>query len=220
MGGEFLVFEGQRREVRCCDIERKRHGAGHRRIRRHRFAAERRRPASCRACTSRRDEIVGGFLDRLDELAGTLAFEFNKVYSQGQGLVGFEQLTSVEAVDDVDAALDEAGLAFTPVSGTFDVVVSSKTNRSSRKRTRFSSISTAWMRTRRWRAWPRSSMRSTGLSASISSTGALQLSAESTDVEFAFCRRYERRAGGAGAQHVFHRLDGGVAGRERRTEGH
>ena len=45
-----------------------------------------------------RDQIVGGFLDKLDDLAGTLAFEFNKVFSQGQGLVGFQKLTSVESV--------------------------------------------------------------------------------------------------------------------------
>ena len=62
----------------------------------------------------------------MDELAATLAFEFNKVYSQGQGLVGFKQLTSAETVSDPDAALDAAGLAFTPVSGAFDVLINSK----------------------------------------------------------------------------------------------
>ena len=42
-----------------------------------------------------RDEIVGDFLDGLDQLAGLFAFEFNKLHSQGQGLVGFDELTSV-----------------------------------------------------------------------------------------------------------------------------
>ena len=44
-------------------------------------------------------------------------FEFNKIHTQGQGLVGFDELTSVNAIANADAALDEAGLAFTPVSG-------------------------------------------------------------------------------------------------------
>lgn len=71
-----------------------------------------------------RDEIMGGFLDQLDELARTLAFEFNKVYSKGQGLNGFQTLTSEFAVDDVEEpALNEAGLRFTPVNGSFQILV-------------------------------------------------------------------------------------------------
>ena len=61
-----------------------------------------------------------------DELAATLAFEFNKVYSQGQGLTGFTQLTSTETVSDPNALLDAAGLDFTPVSGAFNVLIQSE----------------------------------------------------------------------------------------------
>lgn len=70
-----------------------------------------------------RDEIVGKFLQNLDGLSGNLIYEFNKLYSQGQGLVGFEKLTSQDAVRDTAAPLDEAGLAFTPVNGAFDLLV-------------------------------------------------------------------------------------------------
>jgi flagellar hook-associated protein 1 FlgK len=70
-----------------------------------------------------RDEIVGGFLNRLDDFASSLAFEFNKVYSQGQGVTGFKSTTSQESVTSSQANLDEAGLTFTPTSGTFNVVV-------------------------------------------------------------------------------------------------
>ncbi|MFH1267927.1 MAG: flagellar hook-associated protein FlgK [Planctomycetota bacterium] len=69
-----------------------------------------------------RDDILGGFLDDLDAFAGTLAFEFNKIYSGGQGLSGFQELTSEFSVDN-DVALDEAGLQFTPVNGSFQVLV-------------------------------------------------------------------------------------------------
>ena len=70
-----------------------------------------------------RDNVLGGFLDKLNSLAGTLAFEFNKVYSTGQGLKGYQSLTSKSAVDDVNAPLDAAGLPFAPENGQFDVQV-------------------------------------------------------------------------------------------------
>jgi flagellar hook-associated protein 1 FlgK len=73
-----------------------------------------------------RDRIISGFLEGLDQFASTLAFEFNKVYSQGEGKVGFTSLTSVESVDDPLAELNAAGLSFTPVSGHFTFNVRNK----------------------------------------------------------------------------------------------
>jgi len=73
--------------------------------------------------TAARDNIVGGFLSGLDDVSKTLINEFNKVYSGGQGLTGFSQLTSERAVADPAAALDAAGLAFTPTNGLFQVQV-------------------------------------------------------------------------------------------------
>ncbi len=70
-----------------------------------------------------RDQALGGFLDTLDNFASTLAFEFNKVFSSGQGLTGYSGITSVNGVNSTTAELDEAGLAATPVNGTFDVLV-------------------------------------------------------------------------------------------------
>ncbi|MBX7074400.1 MAG: flagellar hook-associated protein FlgK [Pirellulales bacterium] len=70
-----------------------------------------------------RDQIIGGFLDQLDDFAHTLAFEFNRVYSSGQGLKGFSELTSNNHVANTDAPLDAAGLSFTPVNGSFQVKV-------------------------------------------------------------------------------------------------
>ena len=70
-----------------------------------------------------RDQVLGGFLDNLDDFAGTLSFEFNKVFSSGQGLHGYSSLTSQSYVTATDRPLDEAGLRFTPVNGTFQVLV-------------------------------------------------------------------------------------------------
>ena len=162
VGGEFLVFEGQRREVAIGTSSDNGIAVG---VVQFADTQSPLQPTSgeLQGLYTARDEIVGGFLDGLDELAGTLAFEFNKVYSQGQGLVGFQQLTSVETVTDADAALDAAGLAFTPVSGTFDVLIHSKDDNlhddaHDPRRPRM-----AWMRTRRSTAWPRSSTRSTAV---------------------------------------------------------
>jgi flagellar hook-associated protein 1 len=73
-----------------------------------------------------RDDVLGGFLDQLNNFAGTLANEFNKVYSSGQGLTGYADLTSQAAVNDAGAPLDAAGLTLTPANGSFQVLVHDK----------------------------------------------------------------------------------------------
>lgn len=73
-----------------------------------------------------RDTVLGGFLDSLDDFTKKLVFEFNKIYSSGQGLTGYSGVDSEFFVNDVDAALDDAGLDFTPVNGTFQVLVKNK----------------------------------------------------------------------------------------------
>jgi flagellar hook-associated protein 1 FlgK len=70
-----------------------------------------------------RDEILGGFLDQLDEFAKSLIFEFNRIHSSGQGLKGHRQLTSEFAVSSADAPLDQANLPFVPVNGSLQVHV-------------------------------------------------------------------------------------------------
>ena len=70
-----------------------------------------------------RDHVLGDFLDKLNNVAGSLAFEFNRVYSSGQGLKGYQSIASESAVDNVDAALDAAGLHFAPVNGQFNVQI-------------------------------------------------------------------------------------------------
>jgi flagellar hook-associated protein 1 FlgK len=73
-----------------------------------------------------RDNVLGGFLDQLNEFSATLAYEFNKVYSGGQGLKGFTSLTGTFAVDDATKPLDKAGLNFPPKNGAFQILVRNK----------------------------------------------------------------------------------------------
>ncbi len=183
VGGEFLVFEGLRREVSLVTTNED--GLGY-----IEFTDTQSQlnttSGELQGLYAGRDEIVGGFLERLDELTGALAFEFNKVYSQGQGLVGFRQLTSVETIDDASAALDEAGLPFTPVSGSFNVVVSSKTNpQLTHTHTLLVDLNGLDDDTTLTSLAAELDAIS-DLEANISSSGALQLSTESSDIEFSF----------------------------------
>jgi flagellar hook-associated protein 1 len=73
-----------------------------------------------------RDAVLGGFEDQLNDFAQTLAFEFNKIYSSGQGLNGYSTLTSENGVDDSTKALNNCGLTYTPENGAFTVLVRNK----------------------------------------------------------------------------------------------
>ena len=122
VGGEFLVFEGQRRELTISSGDDTQEATSS-----VQFADSGKviDPSGGRihGLTVARDDIVDGFRDSLDEFAGTLINEFNKVFSQGQGLEGFDSLTAQDRVTDADAALDQAGLSFSPTTGSFDFVV-------------------------------------------------------------------------------------------------
>lgn len=68
-----------------------------------------------------RDRILNGFLDQLDQFVGATINEFNKIHAGGEGLVGFTDVTSTNFVNDTTAALNNAGLRFTPQHGSFEI---------------------------------------------------------------------------------------------------
>ncbi|MBN8626571.1 MAG: flagellar hook-associated protein FlgK, partial [Planctomycetes bacterium] len=121
-GGDFLIFEGTFRQVEILHTQENGLNVAQLQVKE--------TDAPLQAATGKlaglvdaRDNIIGKFLADLDGFAKTLAFEFNKVFSSGQGLSGYTQLTSEQAPSDANVALDHAGLAFTPVNGTFNVLV-------------------------------------------------------------------------------------------------
>jgi flagellar hook-associated protein 1 FlgK len=59
----------------------------------------------------------------LDTLAASIALEVNRLHASGTGLTEHTALTATNAVSSSAAALTAAGLAVTPVSGTFKVIV-------------------------------------------------------------------------------------------------
>jgi flagellar hook-associated protein 1 len=187
VGGDLLVFEGQRREVELA-VGGEEGAASTVQL------IDTKSPLDTASgelygLYRARDEIIGGFLEGLDHLAGTLAFEFNKAYSQGQGLVGFSELTSVEAVSGAAAALDAAGLTFTPVNGTFDVIVHNKNSGPNEGKTHTISVDlNGFGNETTLNSLAAELDAIEGLSASVTSDGELSLSGETTDIEFAFAR--------------------------------
>jgi flagellar hook-associated protein 1 len=70
-----------------------------------------------------RDDILGGFVDDLDELAGGLISAFNRIHSSGEGLDGYSTVTSANRVDDADAVLSDVALPGTITHGSFELKV-------------------------------------------------------------------------------------------------
>jgi flagellar hook-associated protein 1 FlgK len=133
-----------------------------------------------------RDQILGTFSTQLDQLAQTLAVEFNKIYSSGQGQSGYSSVSSSNLVSDVNQPLDSAGLSSTPTSGTFDVMVYNTQT----KKTETTSIPielaglTSHDTTLTSLAQQLNGI--SGLSATASSTGQLQISATSPNLQVSF----------------------------------
>ena len=79
------------------------------------------------ALSKSRDDI-SAYADELDDIAGKLINEVNKIHAAGQGLEGFSSVTSTTQVTDPTAALNskEAGLDFKVSNGSFVVHVKDK----------------------------------------------------------------------------------------------
>lgn len=135
--------------------------------------------------TTARDQIIPNFLNGLNDLAKTLIGEFNKVYSSGQGLSGFSQVTGTEAVSSATIPLDSTGLKFAPGNGVFQVQVYNQqtdTHTTTDIRVDLTGLDTD------------TTLQSLaaqidgidGISASVTGAGKLQISSDAPDVKFAF----------------------------------
>jgi flagellar hook-associated protein 1 FlgK len=74
-----------------------------------------------------RDNVLGGFTQNLDTLTSNMISEFNQIYASGEGTDGYSSVTSTNTVADPTAALNQAGLAFTPQNGSFQLQVVNQT---------------------------------------------------------------------------------------------
>jgi flagellar hook-associated protein 1 FlgK len=184
VGGDYLVFEGQRRPVEAVVTASEGQVSGTIQFTETQSPLES-NVGELAGLYKARDEIVGGFIDGLDQLAGFLAFEFNKLHTQGQGLSGFKELTSVEAISDPNAALDAAGLDFTPESGHFEVQIFDRDKGETKTYDIYIQLEGLDDDT------TLASLRSmldeiAGISATIDPSGRLEISSDSVETEFAF----------------------------------
>ena len=186
VGSELLVFEGIRREVKVESTS-----DGGLPLTKIVFADTNAEmglaSGELKGTYEARDSVVAGFINSFHEFARTFAFEFNKLHAQGQGLSGFVQVVSENVVDDADAALDAAGLEFTPVHGAFDVLIHNVTTGLQTTHTIIVDIDgidddlSLNDLAAQLDALP-------GLSAAVSSSGALSIQSDSPDTVFAFAR--------------------------------
>lgn len=81
------------------------------------------RSGSIGALVEAREADVNRAIERLDDLAGTLIHEVNRLHSQGQGKVGFASITGAYRVTETDVPLNhpDADLPFTIGNGSFQL---------------------------------------------------------------------------------------------------
>jgi flagellar hook-associated protein 1 FlgK len=135
--------------------------------------------------TTARDSILQGFLTGLNDVSKSLINEFNKVYSGGQGLTGFSQVTSERSVSSGTIPLDTTGLPFPLTSGTFQIQTYNK--QSDQKTTTDIHVDLAGLDTD-------STLQSianqidaiNGISATVTNRGNLQITSDSPDISFSF----------------------------------
>jgi flagellar hook-associated protein 1 FlgK len=133
-----------------------------------------------------RDEILGGFLDQLNDFASTLIFQFNRLHSSGQGLRGFQDVTSEFTVADENAPLDAAGLAFTPANGSFQLLVYNSRTGLTQTTDVFVDLDGLDDDDTTLAELAAALDAIDGISASVSPTRGLTISSDSADEEFAF----------------------------------
>lgn len=77
------------------------------------------------ATLAARSDVIEHEIENLDELAGALIFEVNRLHSQGQGSKGWSEVTGAYAAEDSTAALNSAaaGLPFEIKNGSFVISV-------------------------------------------------------------------------------------------------
>lgn len=185
-GGEYLVTDGIARQVYAD--EEPRDGANFVDIKIVDFESPLQTDTGKLAgLVNSRDHILGDFLGQLDNFAKSFAFEFNKVFSSGQGLTGYESIEAEHFVsaDQWDDALDQVGLPFTPENGSFQVKLLNRQTGVTETHDIFVQLNGTNDDT------SLEDLRAAlddidGLAASISLEGQLQISANQPNIEFAF----------------------------------
>ncbi len=149
-----------------------------------------------------RETAAGSAARDLDTFAKNLTEQFNLIHTQGQGAVGFSDITSANAADDVTAALDLAGLPVEMKNGEFDIrVVDSLTGLTK----------TSTIRVKLTGGTDDSSLEDVrasidaiaGVSASLTSDGRLRIRSDSDKISFSFANDNSRFLAAVGINTFF-----------------
>ena len=132
-----------------------------------------------------RDNIVGSFIQQLNTVAGALIQGFNQLYSSGQGTVGYSSITGGVGVADSSVPLDQAGLGATPVNGSFSLIV--KNSLTGETHTTTISVDLNGLDEDTSLTTLTAQLDAIdGITASVTSKGKLQLSADDPNLTFSF----------------------------------
>jgi flagellar hook-associated protein 1 FlgK len=144
--------------------------------------------------------ILGGYLEKLDIFAEQLVVEFNKIYSSGQGLTGYTSLESLYRTEDVEQPISSAPLDTPVVNGGFILQVYDKRtgatidhyieiNADDPVQTNPFSLKTPQAPTgTTFQDLADAISAIEGLTATINSHGALDITADDGNIEFAFAQ--------------------------------
>ena len=123
-GGNYLVDEGTSQQVDVADSENRGITVSTLEIQGSNAPLQA-TSGELQGLVNSRDDVLGGFQDQLNSFTSTLTNEFNKIYASGQGTTGYTQTTSLNAVSDPNAPLDQAGLGLplTPSNGSLQIIV-------------------------------------------------------------------------------------------------
>lgn len=136
------------------------------------------------AAMSSRDGVFGDYVETLDNVATGLIRAVNEVHSQGQGRVGFQELTA-SVSSEPGVPLNAAGLAWTPRNGTFDVnLVDDSGQVISNNRITVRQLGQVGDSTVASIAAEINSIE--GLTASVNSQGKMQIASDSPAAKFTF----------------------------------
>ncbi len=136
-----------------------------------------------------RETIIDQTVGTLDDFAGQLIYQLNKVHSSGQATIGFKSVTGATQVLDATAALNDSasGIPFAPQHGSFQVHVTQKST-GQRVTTTINvdldGINPAADTTLNSLTADLDGVGN--ISASINATGKLQLNVDSSDFEITF----------------------------------
>ncbi len=133
-----------------------------------------------------RDTILGEFSKKLDDYAASLINQFNAVYSDGQGLTGYDSITSLASVTETDVPLDQTGLVPSPKNGVFSIMVQNKESGVSTSTEILVPLAGSGQKSMTLEGLAAEINKIEGITAKITNDNKLQIASDSPELQFAF----------------------------------